>query len=99
MIYLSAPMSARFAWQERRNVRRMLDKARELRALGLTVYCPPENEPANKSWSFYLAIDTDWIYQNNPKVFYFMRGWQRSKGSQLEHEIALQLGATIVYEI
>jgi len=98
MIYLSGSITDWTKRRESKNKDRFSRKAQELRDLGLEVYNPPEDEPEDHDWSWYLAYDIDWIYKNKPKILYLMSGWQKSRGAKLELEVALRLGMKIVYE-
>lgn len=104
MIYLSgaltsyAPRQVDKEREEQENLRIFAEKVAMLRALGLHVYSPCEDELRGKTWEQYLAKDIKFIYDNRPEKFFFMKGWEKSKGARLEHEIAKNMGAKLIYE-
>jgi hypothetical protein len=97
MIYLSGPISNEDPEVQKHNLAVMNLRACELRDLGHEVFNPAELETDGKGWDWYLVRDLFWIKDNHPK-FFFMRGWEKSRGCKLEHEAALTLGCEIEYE-
>lgn len=97
MIYISGKITDDNPVIMQANLDRFHEKAKELKALGLTVFNPADWETDGKSWEWYLARDVRWIIENKPS-FYFMKGWQESRGARLEHELAVQLKLHREYE-
>ena len=100
-LYLCGPITPR-GWRKKReferNIMRFFRKASELRQLGHEIYCPPEKEPPNRTWTFYLAHDIRGLIEFNPDALYIMTGWENSKGANLELEWATQNNIKIIYE-
>lgn len=97
MIYLSSKITDENPEKQRANLDRLNEKAEELRKKGLEVFNPGELEEKDKSWTWYLARDLHWIMTNKPDVL-FMKGWESSKGCQLEHELVTILKLKKSYE-
>lgn len=97
MLYLSGKITASTPEEQRKNLDDMNRKAAELRAQGFELFNPAELEQGGFSWEDYLARDVLWIIKNRPN-FYFMRGWETSRGSRLEHALAKLLELPVEYE-
>lgn len=61
------------------------------------IFNPASLETDGWSWEAYLARDMVYIITNKPTL-YMMKGWEESRGARLEHETALLLRLTIIYE-
>lgn len=73
--------------------------ARILRKMGNKVFNPAELEQkTKKSWEWYLSRDLLWIEKHKPMMM-MLTNWKESLGARLEHELALRLKLTIIYEI
>lgn len=98
MIYLSGPISDPDPIKQGENLKNMTTKANALRSKGLEVFDPAELEvEGGATWEFYLIRDLVWIFENKPS-FYFMKGWEKSRGCRLEHELANYLKLPTEYE-
>ena len=97
-LYLSGPLSAKTDKLLKKNIEVFVRKAHELRELGHTVFSPPENEPPNKSWEWYLARDVDVLYKERFDAIYLMKGWEDSLGARFEKQTAINLKLKIIYE-
>lgn len=69
-------------------------EAARLRALGYQVESPAENTGGG-SWLGYMRLALvqvaicDWLYM--------LPGWERSKGAEIEHRLALDIGLAVFY--
>ena len=97
-IYLSGPLSAKTIKLLKENIGVFVRKTHELRELGHTVFSPPENEPLNKSWEWYMARDVDVLYKEKFDAIYLMNGWEDSLGARFEKQVAINLKLKIIYE-
>lgn len=71
--------------------------AARLRALGFEVENPAENpEPHCGSWLGYMRMAIRQLSQCDGVVL--LPGWQESKGARIEHQLATQLGLSVVPE-
>lgn len=96
-IYLAGAITNKDPKVQQSNVERFYAKARELRQIGLKVYCPPENEPQGLRWEEYIAMDIPELLKCSH--IYLMKGWQSSKGAALEHAIARRENIEVIYEV
>ncbi|QDL55902.1 DUF4406 domain-containing protein [Rhodoferax aquaticus] len=68
-----------------------------LRALGFEVENPAENpEPHCGSWLGYMRMAIRQLSQCDGVAL--LPGWQKSRGARIEHQLAQQLGLTVVPE-
>ena len=110
-LYLSGPLSEKTNKLLKENIEVFVRKAHELRELGHTVFSPPENEPLNKTWEWYMVRDVDVLYKGISKqllwfkfrrkfnAIYMMKGWEDSLGARFEKQVAILLKLKIIYEI
>lgn len=69
--------------------------AERLRALGFDVENPAENpEPHCGSWLGYMRMAIRQLAQCDGVAL--LPGWQESRGARIEHQLATQLGLTVV---
>lgn len=103
-IYIAGPISALTHEEMVLNTKRF-DEAEELwRRLGYEPLNPVAQVGHDvraedfqmRPWDNYLREDLKLLVTADS--IYMMRGWQKSKGAQLEHHIARALGFNIIYE-
>lgn len=106
LVYISGAITAPTVEEVKQNLARFDEVEAMLTAKGYKVYNPADNEVDEKhslsgnddgTWEYYVARDAVWIMTYRPSM-YMMRGWKKSRGARLEHEIALVLGLAIAYE-
>lgn len=97
MIYLSGKITNDDPVIQQANLDVFNQKAEEMRQAGHEVFNPADWETDGMTWEWYLARDVRWIIENKPS-FYFMKGWEESRGARLEHELAVQLNLSRTYE-
>ena len=94
MIYIAGPISNVDDW----NFPSFNAMAKELREDGNEVVNPVELDGADPStliWHCCLRRDIVELMKCDTVVL--LPGWSESKGAQLEHHIACELGMTIIY--
>lgn len=101
-VYLAGPMSAHDDF----NFPAFFEAARKLSADGYTVFNPAQNDLDNfgdmdsvKKHATYrecLRQDLDWICRHATHIA-LLPGWEQSKGSRVEHELATALGLEFMY--
>lgn len=91
--YVAGPMSGYPEW----NHPAFHDAAKELRDNGHTVINPAELHEASAEvpWGHYLRRDLAELVKCTHIVL--LPGWRGSRGAQLEHHVAQQLGMHITY--
>lgn len=102
-VYISGPLTTDTSEGEQENVRRALQTASRYYEKGYAVFCPHaqiywidrEFKP-NLKYEDWLAVDLYWLTKCD--VVVFLSGWERSRGSTIEHMLACALGKTIIYE-
>jgi hypothetical protein len=87
--YLSGPMTG----YENLNFPAFSYAAMTLRAQGLTLISPHENDLDIGEWDDYLRHDIKLLADCHGLVL--LRGWTKSKGAQMELWIALRLGLPV----
>lgn len=88
MLYLTGPMSGISQY----NRPAFNDAAARLRDLGYTVLNPAENGgamPDDAPWEDWMRLALTQMLKCDALVL--LNGWQRSRGAQLEHEVATRL--------
>lgn len=70
--------------------------AAKLRSMGREVINPAEDEKPGLEWHQYLRADIRNLVDCH--AIHMLPGWELSKGANLEHHIAGQLGMTITFE-
>lgn len=92
-LYLAGPVTG-YSVSERvatfRNKKAMLERA------GFYVINPCELSPPGKDWNKSMRTDISSMMKCD--TIYLLRGWERSKGVQLELHIALALGFDVMVE-
>ena len=98
MIYISGPITNEDKDTQKKNMDRFFEVERDFNKKGFTCINPARNgDSPDKTYEYYLAKDLIDIFENEPD-FYFLKGWENSRGARLEHEICVQLGLGIRYE-
>ncbi len=96
-IYISGPMTGIDRW----NFPAFKATASEYRGAGFDVINPAEldgdEDPANLKWSDCLRRDLSALMLCDTIVM--LPGWSESRGSQLEHHVAVELGFNVVYPV
>lgn len=95
--YVSGPMTGIDNW----NFPAFNAMARELRADGHEVINPAEldgdKDPSSLKWSDCLRRDISALMLCD--TIAMLPGWSESRGAQLEHHVACELGFTVVYPV
>ena len=74
-------------------------KAEEhLHNLGYSVVNPMVLVPYNKDWSWFDYMGEDVKLLGKCDSIYMLKGWHKSDGAWIEHEIAIRKNLTITYE-
>ena len=55
-----------------------------------------ENMPTNTTWNEYMLNDIKYLLDCN--AIYMLKGWNQSKGANIEYQIAKILGKQIIFE-
>ena len=96
-IYISGPISN----MQDYNFPAFNAMARDLRADGHDVINPAEldagKDPASLKWSDCLRRDLSALMLCDTIVM--LPGWSESRGAQLEHHVACELGFTVIYPV
>jgi len=99
MKYLSGPISHEDKKIEQDNLAKFYLIEEMLNARGARCINPADHGASgNRTYEDYLVQDIILIFAHRPDM-YFMKGWQESRGARLEHELAIQLGLNIEYEL
>ena len=102
MTYISGPITGVDGWQEKfiqaeKRVKENLDRhIRSPRLIGLELERELGKGPEEIPWSEYMRADLRYLTWCD--AIYMMDGWQGSRGCQLEHHVANQLGLDIHYQ-
>jgi len=96
-IYISGKITDTTPARIRQNMRKFHAKEQELLGQGWEVLNPARFEVKGATWEFYVDRCIEWITKNRPTM-YMLKDWKESRGARLEHERALALGLTIIYE-
>ena len=95
--YISGPMTGINNW----NFPAFNAMERVLRAEGLDVINPARldagKDPASLKWSDCLRRDISALMLCDTIVM--LPGWSESRGAQLEHHVACELGLNVVYPV
>lgn len=103
MIYLSGSISN--GGTKESTFERFFEAEERLKAKGFEVINParmqdPKIEVLDDSvekWIRYMARDIKILIEERPTM-YFLKGWEKSVGANIEHFKAKELGLTIEYE-
>lgn len=91
--YLSGPMSG----IDEFNFPAFAYAAKELRAQGLTIISPHENDVIDQGeWSDYLRVDLVRMLEQCDGII-LLRGWTKSRGAKLELFVAMSLDCSVAY--
>ena len=91
-IYLAGPMSQIKDY----NYPAFAKAAKKLRAQGHWVLNPAELNPPVKDYRQCLAVDLAWICAHADAIA-LMPGWENSKGSAVEFNLARAIGLKFIY--
>lgn len=91
-IYIAGPMSGMPEF----NNTAFISKASELAQEGHIVLNPAVL-PAGMKWEEYMYICITMV--SVADEIYMLKGWEESKGANIEHKEALAQGKSVVYEI
>lgn len=94
--YIAGPMTGKPSW----NFPAFFAEAAVLRAEGFEVINPAElddGDPETLIWSDCLKRDIPELVRCQAIVL--LPGWSESRGAQLEHHVACELGLQIVYPL
>ena len=95
-IYISGKISD--GDKEKRKFDKFFKKEEELVLRGYeNILNPARWGGEDWTWEQCIVRDFDVIIKNKPTM-YMMKGWKGSQGARLEHEMALLLKLTIIYE-
>ena len=96
MIYLSGKITDPNPEIQKKNLERFYEIEKKL---GEKCLNPADHgDGPDRSYESYLVQDIILIFENRPDM-YMMKGWEESRGARLEHELALQMGLKIEYEV
>ena len=65
---------------------------------GNTVINPMRISDWNLPWYDYLVIAEMLLIHAGIDVIYMLKGWQKSKGACIEHDLARSMGIKVLYE-
>lgn len=57
-----------------------------------------ENAPADEDVAIYM-LSQSIRYIGKVDAVYFMKGWEKARGCKIEHEVAVEYGKQVFYEI
>ena len=105
IVYLCGPISSSDPDKQRANINRFSEVEDDLTSQGQDIHNPARYEGENtqgfdnpyQEWCWFMARDVVFICRNKPKM-YALKGWENSKGTLLELEIAKYLGLEIETE-
>jgi len=96
-IYIGGKITSKTFIGVQKNLKRFYEMEKKLRSLGHKVFNPAAKYPQGKSWEWYMVRILVYFIESRP-VCFFLKGWQKSNGARVEHEMAKFLGLTIIYE-
>jgi hypothetical protein len=98
IVYISGKITDPNPKTQLANLRKFNEKEKELKLVWKTIFNPASMETGDETpWEVYLARDLLWIFKNKPDM-YFMKGFESSKGAQLERAVGKLMGLNLYYE-
>lgn len=93
IIYISGKITGTADYMER-----FAQAEKRLKVLGHKTINPAKKNKGNdgKEWAWYMRRCIKWLC--GADAIYMLRGWRKSPGARLEHQIAVALGMSVFME-
>ena len=100
IIYTAGPYRATREWGITQNIRKAETIALALWKKGWTVICPHKNTAYfGGSLSDETWLEGDLEIIDRCDAMFMVPGWEKSEGSQIEHQRAIEIGMPIYYKL
>jgi len=98
VVYIAGPFGAPNAWLIEQNIRRAEEAALYVAELGAAPLCPHTNTRFfHGTCTAQFWYDATLTLLERSDALYLVRGWQESRGSVAEYDVAMLKGLPIFY--